>query len=122
MNEKPLTDDSLQSTQKVPHTLNGNQSTVNGSKVPINLSNFFQTHLTVIVVGFFILFAIGLVAFFYYQNQQLKSMLAKYNAPSPTPAATDSPLANWKTYVNSADGYEFKVPKEWMSVAPPPDA
>jgi hypothetical protein len=78
-----------------------------------NFSNYFFKNITVISIGSFILLAIGLVAFFYYQNQNLKQMLAKYAESSPTPIATSDPLANWKIYKSSLDGYQFKVPQEW---------
>lgn len=51
------------------------------------------THwLPVASVTVFILLTISAVAFLYYQNQQLKNMLANYqSAPTPTPAATQNP-------------------------------
>lgn len=81
----------------------------------IQLSNHSNS-LTVISIAIFILLALGTVVFFYYQNQELKQMLAKVNTPSPTPVATEGPFSNWKTSTNTYDNYEFKVPKEWKEI------
>lgn len=64
-------------------------------------------------MAIFVLLSLGAVAFLYYQNQQLKSMLASYQTPVsyPTPTATTDPTADWETYVNSENGYSIKFPK-----------
>jgi hypothetical protein len=67
--------------------------------------------LTIISMAIFILMSLGVIVFLYYQNQQLKSMLATYQAQSsPTPSATADPTANWKTYTNPTKTYSFKYP------------
>ena len=70
-------------------------------------------NIAIISFALFILIAVGTVAFFYYQNQQLKQMLANINSPSPIPADLSDPLASWAEYKNDTNGYQFKVPKEW---------
>jgi hypothetical protein len=68
-------------------------------------------------VAIFILLALGAIVFLYYQNQQLKNMLANYQSQptaSPTPTATADPTVNWKTYTDS--GFSFKYPSE-MSIS-----
>src|SRR5258706_9456679 len=77
-----------------------------------------ESRIAAIFFGCFILLAIGIVAFFYYQNQQLKGMLAKYTAPSPTPIDIKDPLANWKMIVNSTYNYQVRVPQEWKELTP----
>ena len=71
--------------------------------------------VSILAMAIFILFALGVVAFLYYQNQQLKSMLASYQTPVPssTPTATADPTANWKTYTNTKYGFSFKYPTEY---------
>lgn len=68
--------------------------------------------ITILSMAVFILLSLGAVAFLYYQNQQLKEMLAGYQTPvvSPTPAATTDPTADWIVYNNSKYLYEFKCP------------
>jgi len=44
--------------------------------------------ITVISMAIFVLLSLGAVAFLYYQNQQLKNMLASYQTPIATPTAT----------------------------------
>ncbi len=50
--------------------------------------------IAVIALAVFILFCLGTVIFLYYQNQQLKNMLAKYSGPTtfPTPLTTSIPV------------------------------
>lgn len=79
-------------------------------------SDYFFKNITIISISIFIILAIGLVAFFYNQNQQLKQMLSKYSSPSPTPVVSNDPLANWKVYKSSLDNYQFKVPQEWTEI------
>jgi hypothetical protein len=72
--------------------------------------------VTIISVAIFILLALGAIVFLYYQNQQLKNMLANYQSQptsSPTPAATADPTANWKTYTDSNGKYSFKYPQDY---------
>lgn len=65
-------------------------------------------------MAIFVLLSLGAVAFLYYQNQQLKSMLASYQTPvaSPTPIATSDPTINWKTYTYK--DITFKYPADWI--------
>lgn len=74
--------------------------------------------ITILAMALFVLTALGSTAFLYYQNQQLKAMLASYQAQaSPTPIATPDPTANWKTYEDKKYGYEFKYPETWYTGA-----
>jgi len=81
-----------------------------------NLYDYFFKNITVISIATFIILAISLVAFFYYQNQKLKQIITKYTESSPTPVASNDPLASWKTYKSQIDNYQFKVPVEWIEV------
>ncbi len=64
-------------------------------------------------MALFVLLSLAAVVFLYYQNQQLKGMLASYQTPvaSPTPVATTDPTANWETYTNNV--LSFKYPSDW---------
>lgn len=69
--------------------------------------------LPILSMAIFVLLSLGAVAFLYYQNQQLKGMLANYQSTpvtSPTPVATVDLTANWKTYINPSKTYSFKYP------------
>lgn len=71
--------------------------------------------ITIAALAVFILLSLAAVAFLYYQNQQLKTMLASYQtAPAPTPSATSDATANWKTYTNSAENFSFKYAPTWI--------
>lgn len=68
--------------------------------------------ITIAAMAIFVLLALAAVAFLYYQNQQLKSMLASYQTQAtPTPSATTDPTVNWKTYDNQVLGLSFKYPE-----------
>jgi hypothetical protein len=82
------------------------------------LTDYFFKNITIISIGAFIILAIGLVVFFYNQNQRLKQMLSKYSEPTPTPVISNDPLANWRVYKNITDGYQLKVPQEWGQIEP----
>ncbi|HKC04735.1 MAG TPA: hypothetical protein VKC54_02600 [Patescibacteria group bacterium] len=47
--------------------------------------------ITVLSMAAFVLLSLGVVAFLYYQNQQLKSMIANYQA-TPTATPTNTPI------------------------------
>ncbi len=93
------------------------------TNLSINQAKKSFNNLAVISFAIFILFAIGLVAFFYNQNQQLKRMLSQNALPSPSPTSTPSdPFANWITYTDQINNYSFKYPKEWQQIPLPPVA
>lgn len=70
--------------------------------------------ISVLAMAIFVVLSLSVVAFLYYQNQQLKSMLASIQTPvavaSPTPTATADPTADWKTYTNTKVGFQIKYP------------
>jgi hypothetical protein len=82
--------------------------------------------ITILAMAIFVLFSLGVVVFLYYQNQQLKSMLASFQpqatptpvaSASPTPSSeipsVSSPSANMK--IVSPLKVTGKVPAGWMS-------
>ena len=73
-----------------------------------------NSNITIISMALFVLMSLVVVGFLYYQNQQLKSMLASYQVPvvSPTPTATTDPTADWKTYINEKGKFTFKYPDD----------
>ncbi len=74
-----------------------------------------SSKLPVLAMAIFVLLSLGSVAFLYYQNQQLKTMLASYQAPvvSATPTGTTDPTTDWKTYINTTYGYSIKHPQDY---------
>ena len=56
--------------------------------------------ISILAMAIFIVFSLGVVAFLYYQNQALKSMLASYNTPSPVAVASPTPTATPDPTVN----------------------
>lgn len=67
--------------------------------------------ITIAAMAIFVLLALGAVAFLYYQNQQLKTLLANYQTnSSPTPTTTPDPTLDWKTYADTKLGYSLKYP------------
>jgi hypothetical protein len=68
-----------------------------------------------LVLSVFILLFLASTAFLYYQNMQLKNMLASYQTPaaSPSPSTTPDPPADWKVYTNSIQKISFKYPSTW---------
>lgn len=74
-----------------------------------------KTKFPIVYIALSLLTIVLLVstAFLYYQNMQLKNMVASYQSQpvvSPTPIATTDPTADWKTYKNVALGFELKYP------------
>jgi hypothetical protein len=63
--------------------------------------------VTTASVAFFILLALGIVGFLYYQNQQLKKIVADYQ--KTTPAPTSSPVEIFQTASPSASPIKIKV-------------
>lgn len=56
--------------------------------------------------------------YFAYQNYKLKKTQATLTQATPTPVSnlpspTIDPTANWQTYDNTTNKYEFKYPKDW---------
>lgn len=83
--------------------------------------------ISILAMAIFVLFSLGVVAFLYYQNQQLKKMLVSYQptpvtsplvtaSPSPSPNSeipvVSSPSANTK--IVSPLKITGKVPAGWM--------
>lgn len=69
-----------------------------------------------LILSLLILVFLVSTAFLYYQNMQLKNMLASYQTQptsSPIPVATVDPTANWKTYINTKHSYSVKYPTNW---------
>ncbi len=66
-----------------------------------------------VILVLLLLLSLGSTAFLYYQNTQLKNMLASYQTiVSPAPSATTDSAANWKTY--AAKKFSFKYPIDWQ--------
>lgn len=107
-------DNSQYPTQTVS-TVNGQQQTK-----PRFLMFIKNVNLAAVVVIIFVIFAIGLVAYFYNQSRELRNMLTAKPA-SPTPYIIQDKFAGWKTIVNPTDMYRFSVPKEWKELQPPKD-
>lgn len=72
-----------------------------------------------------LLLLLASTAFLYYQNMQLKNMLASYKSQSvvsptpivyqsPTPSTTTDPTVNWKKI--NAKYWTFKVPETWFYI------
>jgi hypothetical protein len=76
--------------------------------------------ITIVSVGFFILLSLGAVIFLYNQNQQLKAKLANYQA-TPTPVATQTPIANPNLPVISSPSAGAKIvsPLKITGTVPP---
>lgn len=91
------------------------ESIISPTSPQLPLSPKSSNSLTVISMALFILLSLGAVAFLYYQNQQLKTMLASYqtSVASPTSTPTADPTANWKTFSASFGSikYTFKYPQ-----------
>ncbi|PWU23778.1 hypothetical protein C5B42_01995 [Candidatus Cerribacteria bacterium 'Amazon FNV 2010 28 9'] len=76
-----------------------------------------SNRVPVVIGGLIAAIALGAVAFFAYQNMQLKKQLAQVTSTSmpastSTPTPTVDPTANWKTYTNSDINFSIKVPPE----------
>jgi hypothetical protein len=70
--------------------------------------------ITIAAMATFVLLALGAIAFLYYQNQQLKNLLAGYQTqPSPTPTATVDSTINWKTYTDPKNKFSFMYPENY---------
>ncbi|MFH1561353.1 MAG: hypothetical protein ABID04_02105, partial [Patescibacteria group bacterium] len=79
--------------------------------------------LVMVMILFFVLLS-GLIAFLFYQNQQLKKQISLETiplptqtvTPIPTPTPTPDPTAEWSTFIN-INGYSIKVPPEMKTMA-----
>jgi hypothetical protein len=66
--------------------------------------------ISILAMAIFVIFSLGVVAFLYYQNQQLKNMLVSYQ---PTPIASPTPIAipdatiNWKSKVSNSISFKY---------------
>jgi hypothetical protein len=84
----------------------GNPEALNQNPTP-KTSN--DNHwVSILAMAIFVVFALAVVAFLYYQNQQLKSMLASYQS-QPTPVASASPTANPGMPIVSSPSANMKV-------------
>lgn len=73
--------------------------------------------ITVASLAAYILLSLGVIVFFYFQNQQLKKMLAaKQIQPTPTSTPTPealpktTPRSGWQIYKNQQYNFEFSYP------------
>jgi len=82
--------------------------------------------ITILAMAIFVVFSLGVVVFLYYQNQQLKSMLASFQPQeTPTPVASASPIPNLEIPIVSSPSANMKivsplkvtgkVPPGWMN-------
>lgn len=92
---------------------------------PVQVSQPKNKPLVIPVLLVILLLLLCSTAFLYYQNMQLKNMLASYQTQpvvSPTPTAYQSPIptidpiANWKTYTGEKYGFSIKYPAGWRVV------
>lgn len=66
--------------------------------------------ISILAMAIFVLFSLGVVAFLYYQNQQLKNMLSSYQTQTtPTPVASASPTPNPEMPIVSSPSANIKV-------------
>jgi hypothetical protein len=79
-------------------------------EVPVSEPEKKDGHwITIAAMALFVAASLIAVGFLYYQNQQLKNMLASYQTQAtPTPAATKDPTVNWKTFQTS--DFSLKYP------------
>jgi len=69
-----------------------------------------NSSMATLAVAIFIILALGAVVFLYYQNQQLKNMLANYQSPAtPTPTVITSPTPNPEMPSVSSPSANMKV-------------
>ena len=79
---------------------------------PINNSSRDQHWISILAMAIFVIFSLGVVVFLYYQNQQLKNMLANYQpTPLTTPITTtpSSPTPNPEMPTISSPSANIKV-------------
>lgn len=63
-----------------------------------------------LVLGFFALLSLSLVAFIIVLPKQTSELKVITNKPTPTPIIDTS---NWKTYTNTGEGITFQYPNSW---------
>lgn len=83
-------------------------------------------YLKTIIFSVLIVITLGLIAFLFFQNQQLKKQSVNQQvtptieAPSPTPKTVSSisipadETAGWKTYINTTYKYSLNYPPTWQ--------
>lgn len=93
----------------------GNPEALNQTPTQPQVNQPKDTHgITIAAMALFILLALGAVVFLYYQNQQLKNLVASYQTvSSPAPTATNNPVANWSTYTDPNGQFTFKYPSTY---------
>lgn len=84
--------------------------------VPVKSNN-----ILVAILGILVVLLLGATAYLYYANQQLAQVITNYQrqTPSPSPASTPDPTANWKTYRSEKYNFSFKYPSEWQEYLRP---
>jgi hypothetical protein len=66
--------------------------------------------ISILAMAIFVIFSLGVVAFLYYQNQQLKNMIVTYQQqPTPTPGAVEPATPNPEIPVVSSPSANMKV-------------
>lgn len=71
----------------------------------------------VLILSVLLIITVGIAGLFYFQIQKLSKELSKYQIqPSPSPATTTDPTANWKIYNDEKNGIEFKYPNTWFAM------
>jgi hypothetical protein len=108
-----------------PEALNESPTLPNQDK-PKSISPRDKHWITIVTMAIFVLFSLGVVIFLYYQNQQLKNLLASYQPEkTPLPEASATPAANLTLPTISSPSANMKiaspleitgkVPAGWMN-------
>jgi hypothetical protein len=69
--------------------------------------------ITILSMAVFVILSLGAVSFLYFQNMELKKMIASnqsLTSPTPTSIQTPDPTLGWKTYASEA--FSFRYPGE----------
>jgi hypothetical protein len=85
----------------------GNPESLNQNPIPRDASD--NHWVSILAIAIFVLLALGVVAFLYYQNQQLKSMLASYQTQAIPAAVTPSPTPNPEMPIVSTPSANMKI-------------
>lgn len=81
-------------------------------------------NILVIFLALALVFSTVAIGYLFVQNKQLQNQKVQpvlpiqnpsstNNFPTPVPAPTVDPTANWKTFTNDKFGYSFKYPSDW---------